>query len=334
MAKVLKLDRRSVYKAYRDWPGLARRGFEARFDLPAGGFSRAFVLGMGGSAAGGDLVAGWLKPLGRPELTVCKGWIPASDMRGTLAIACSASGRTSETIKMMKTALGKGAKVVSISSGGRLKEEASRLGVGHIMMPEVIAPRYMLPFIAFSCLAVLNRAFRLHCEREAEEAIGEMGRQLPAIDAESPTQRNPAKRLARRILPRTPVAFADGVAQGVATRFKTTVNENAKLHAISDTVPEIFHNEVQAWEDPAHAFVPVFLRHDWEEPAFGRKVDAFSKILRSRGHRPETVEGKGTGRLSQLVTMTFLLDMASYYMAIALGRDPVTTHTIDALKKV
>jgi len=334
LSRTRSVDRGSVYRAYRNWPSLAEKGFQAEFELPDKPFSRAFVLGMGGSAAGGDIIAGWLGTARGRELSVTKGSIPVGQMRGTLAIACSASGKTWETIEMMKTASKGGATIVSISSGGKLREESSRLGVEHIEMPEVVAPRYMLPFIVLSCLAVLNRAFNLRCEEDAREAISRLGDTLRTVDVETAEGRNPAKRLGRKLATKTPVVYGDEMARGVGIRFKNSMNENAKRHASFDLMPELFHNEVEAWEDPAKDFLPIFLRHKWENPILSKKADALIGILRRRGNRPVEVRGEGRGSLSQLLTMTFLLDMASYYTAILLGRDPLSTRTIHRLKKI
>jgi glucose/mannose-6-phosphate isomerase len=334
LSRIKKVDRNEVYKAYRNWPALAMEGFSAKVELPSGGFSRAFVLGMGGSAAGGDIIAGWMSALDGHELAVLKGSVPVHDMRGTLAIACSASGGTRETVEMMKTASERGATIVSISSGGDLLEESRRLGAAQITMPKVVAPRYMLPFMIFSSLKVLNEALGLGCEEEADEAIRTMEREQATLDVETPSGRNPAKRLAGRLARTTPVVFSDEVARGVAFRFKSAMNENAKRHAFFDTMPDLFHNEVQAWEDPTKVFTPIFLRHSWEGSFDSKKTSAWFKILQRRGNKPIEIRGLGSGRLSQLVSMAYQLDMASYYTAMILGRDPLPTLTLDGLKRL
>jgi hypothetical protein len=112
------------------------------------------------------------------------------------------------------------------------------------------------------------------------------------------------------------------------------MNENAKRHAFFDLMPDLFHNEVQAWEDTSKDFLPIFLRHTDESPLERRKTDAFIRMLRGRGNGPLEIKGSGNGSLAQLVTMAFQLDMASYFVAIALGRDPLSTRVLDRLKKV
>jgi glucose/mannose-6-phosphate isomerase len=333
LSSIKKVDTGGVYKAYRDWPELAAKGFESKFNFPEGSFKRACVLGMGGSAAGGDIIAGWTSLKRGVEFAVFKGSLPLVDMKGTLAIACSASGQTSETIGMMKTAAKGNATVVCISSGGLLEEEADVLGLEHVRMPRIIAPRYMLPFIVFSCLAAANRGLGLGCEAEAEESIEALKTQSKALDVDAPTERNGAKLLARELVGKTPAILGDGVTRGVGVRFKNALNENAKMHAYFDKMPDLFHNEIQAWDNADKSFVPIFLRHSAEVESESRRADAMIRILARLHDRPIEVRGKGRGIFSQLVTMAYHLDIASYYTAVALGRNPLPTNLIDRLKK-
>ncbi len=332
-SEVRKIDTGQVYNAYRDWPELARAGFRVKFEPAKRVFRRAFVLGMGGSAAGGDIIAGWLSPRRDLEFSVFKGHIPLSGMKDSIAIACSASGQTPETISMVKTATQSHATVVCISSGGKLREEAKSLGLQHLSMPKVVAPRYMLPFIVFSCLAVLNDSMRLECEDEANESISELGAMSNQIDIETASTSNSSKQLAEKLLHSTPAVLGDTVTRGVGIRFKNVMNENAKRHAYFDMMPDLFHNEVQAWEHRDDGFLPVFLRHTAEGAAEKKKADAMTKLLAGLGNTPVEARGKGEGILSQLMTMVYHLDMTSYYVAIGLGRNPLKTDLIDGLKK-
>lgn len=333
LPRIKKVDSHEVYRVYRDWPDLAGKGFETEFSFPEASFKKACVLGMGGSAAGGDIIAGWLSLRQGIDFGVFKGNLPLRDMKGTLAIACSASGQTSETIEMMKTAARANATVVCISSGGRLQEEAAALGLEHVRMPDIVAPRYMLPFIVFCCLAAANRGLGLACESEAEESIESLRKQSKSLDVETPPTRNPSMRLAARIVGKTPAILGDAVTHGVGLRFKNVLNENAKAHAYFDAMPDVFHNEIQAWEGGDRSFVPIFLRHSAEVDGDRRRADAMAGILARLGAKPVEVRGEGTGILQQLMTMVYRLDMVSYFAAIARGVDPLPTNLIDRLKK-
>lgn len=332
-AQVNKIDTRGVHRTYERWPSLAREGFRVEAGLPRGGLRKAYVLGMGGSASGGDIVASWLTDRPGVEMAVFKGQLPIGDLSDGLAIACSASGQTEETIEMMKTAVARGATAVSISAGGRLMEVSRALRIPHIMMPQVVAPRYMLPFMVFACLSVTNRGLGLACEREAEDAFTEIEAEARVVGLDVPRSKNPSKRLALELLHKVPAIYGARVTRGVGIRFKNVLNENSKKHAHFDGIPDAFHNEIEAWEDARSDFTPVFLRHSHESRRDREREDRMVKILEKAGKKPVQVRGRGKSSLAQLVTMVYRLDMVSYYIALGLGRDPFPTPLIDRLKE-
>lgn len=332
-SRVKSIDPTGVRSAYEDWPRLARVGFRVNVELAASDVKKVYVLGMGGSASGGDIIAGWLSDRPGYEMAVFKGQLPIGDLSDAVAIACSASGQTEETIGMLRTAVERRAKVITISGGGRLKEVSAELGVPHIDMPEFVAPRYVFPYIFFSTLAVVNRVMGLACEVEAEDALASMESEAENVRLKTPLPRNRAKALALAILSKVPAIYGARVTRGVGIRFKNVLNENAKKHALFDGIPDAFHNDIEAWEDPAEDFVPVFLRHSAENERDRTREDDMVDILAKSGKGPIQIQGSGKSSLAQLVSMTYRLDLTSYYVAVGLGRDPMPTKFIDRLKK-
>ncbi len=330
--RIARVDPKRVYRTYEDWPSLARNGFGVRVELPSRKFRKAYVLGMGGSAAGGDIIAGWLSDRPGVEMAVFKGQLPIGDLSDAVAIACSASGQTEETIDMLRTAVKRKATVVSISGGGKLKEVSSDLGVQHIGMPEFVAPRYVFPFIFFSTLAIVNKGLDLDCDAEAQGTFRILEQEGRAIGVRSPPPDNPSKRLALSLYQKVPAIYAARVARGVGLRFKNILNENAKRHAFFGAIPDAFHNEIEAWEDPVDDFIPVFLRHSHESARDTVRLDAMVEMITKGGKEPIQVRGLGASSLDQLVSMVYRLDLTSYYVAIALGRDPLPTKFLDQLK--
>ncbi len=328
-----RIDTHDVYGTYEKWPSLARAGFRVKVEPAGKRLNKAYVLGMGGSASGGDIIAGWLSDRPGIEMAVFKGQLPIGDMSDAIAIACSASGETGETIQMLKGAVQRHATTVCISGGGTLKEVAGDLGVPHILMPKVVAPRYMLPFIIFSSLAALNGPLDLGCEDEAADAFSSMDDEERTLRVSLDAAKNPAKALAAKLMDKTPAIYGARVTRGVGIRFKNVLNENSKKHAHFDGIPDAFHNEIEAWEDSRAEFHPIFLRHQAEGAHDRERVDKMIKILANSGTDPVQVRGRGRSSLAQLVTMVYRLDLVSYYLAVGLGRDPFPTRFIDALKK-
>jgi len=329
-----RVDSRRVYEVYEKWPSLAREGFGVKVERTGKGLRKAYVLGMGGSASGGDIIVGWMAKRPDLEMAVFKGQLPVGDMSDALAIACSASGQTEETIEMLHSAVERHATVVSIGGGGRLKDVSESLGIPFITAPKVIAPRYMLPFFVFSTLAVVNKGLGLGCEEEAEDAFSAMDAEETDLRLTSDAPRNGAKSIASSVLGKTPAIYAARITRGVGIRFKNVLNENAKIHAHFDGIPDAFHNEIEAWEDPRTDFLPIFLRHPGEADRDRARADKMFSILSGAGKVPLQVNGRGATSLARLMSMVYRLDMTSYYVAIGLGRDPFPVRNIDTLKKL
>ena len=329
----LKTDGSGMLGAYQKWPSLAREGFKVAYP-PKSPPKKAYILGMGGSAAAGDIIEGWLYGRKGVEVGVMKGGVPSAGMKDSIAIACSVSGNTIETVQMLAAAVEGGAHAVSITGEGMLSEKSAELGVPVIRVPKALAQRLMLPFLVYSALSVLNSSFALRCEGEVEESIVSMESEWSDASPSLPERANGAKALAAAMVHKVPAIYSDRVAYGVGVRFKNVLNENSKKHAHFDAVPEAFHNEIESWEDPSSEFLPVFIRHSWESPRDSAKVDQMVKILGELGKSPVQLRGKGSSILSQLMSMTYRLDLASYYLAVALGRDPTPTSLLDRLKSV
>ncbi len=74
------------------------------------------VVGMGGSAIGGDLLADLASLEESVPITVCRNYhIPSYVDETTLVLACSYSGNTEETLSAYQQALARGVKVVAIT---------------------------------------------------------------------------------------------------------------------------------------------------------------------------------------------------------------------------
>ncbi len=331
---IARVDSGGIRDAYRSWPSLAEKGAEVTVRLRQGEFRRVLFLGVGGSASAGDIISGWMSIRHRLPFSVHKGYIPERDLRNTLAIACSASGETKETLQMTEWAIERGAYVVSLSSGGKLAALSKKKGIPHVELPEIVAPRYVLPFLLFATISLLKREFELvGVEQEIEDAIREMRELVGRVDISVPMARNESKQLATALLKPTPKIYGSTVTRGAALRFKNVLNENAKKHASVDIAPELFHNEIEAWEGGGEGFLPIFLRHPKEPPSERRRLEAMIGVIAETGVRPLQASGRGRTDLAHLLTLVYKLDFASYYAAIGRGIDPLPTRLLDKVKR-
>ena len=94
------------------------------FELPKDytDIDKVVILGMGGSAIGGDLVRSLFSSQKKPIIFVSRDYdLPAFVDDRTLVIASSYSGNTEETLSAFSQALERKCKKLAMTTGGKLK---------------------------------------------------------------------------------------------------------------------------------------------------------------------------------------------------------------------
>jgi glucose/mannose-6-phosphate isomerase len=303
---------------------------------PAGPPPRAVaVVGMGGSAAAGDYLQALADARAPFPVAVVRGYaVPAWVGPDTLVVGSSYSGQTEETLAAFADARARGAGAVVVSSGGELGERARRERLPWARVPSGFPPRAALAFLLMPMVALLERAGAgLGGAPEREEAVAALRRLTVELAPETPLARNPAKALAVALHGRVPVVYGTDATAPAAYRWRTQLEENAKVLALSGVLPEVNHNAVEAWGgDGSGAWAPVFLRDAGEHPRVARRAALTRAVLETRAPVHEAWS-RGEGRLARLLTLTLFGDWVSYYLAILRGVDPWAMETIEAFKR-
>ena len=293
---------------------------------------RIIVIGMGGSAIGGDIVYDYLYERLTVPYTVCRDFLaPRWVDKNTLVIAVSYSGNTEETIRCLRDVLNRGAGAVLVTSDGILEKLGRKRGLPLLKLPQGRPPRTAVTYMVASILWVLDKAEVVEFPRaeaaEAATALRDARKDVLKEDSEE-------LKLAKALEGRIPLIYSYRPYLSVGLRFKTQINENAKSHAFWCPLPEGNHNEIMGWEGALSApLAPVLIRGK-EEPEYLRvRIEFWRTMLSSRGVPfYEVVSNKGC-RLSELLTLLLKLDMVSYLLAIVKGVDPTPVTTITGLKR-
>jgi len=139
--------------------------------FPAQSFKNIAVLGMGGSAIGGDLLSDYLADELSIPIVVIRGYdIPKFVDENSLVFAVSYSGNTEETISALKRCLEAKARVIALTSGGKLAILAQENSFPLIKVPAGIQPRAAISYLFFPILKALER---LGLTKEKGEEIEE-----------------------------------------------------------------------------------------------------------------------------------------------------------------
>ena len=164
----------------------------------------------------------------------------------TLFIASSYSGNTEETISSLKQAIELGCKIICISTGGEIESIAKNKNIICIKIQEGFQPRYSLGLSFFSLLKVFQELKFIKDQSLVVEKIKSIWKKN---GIEFSKEENTAYNIAESLVGFIPVIYsvADSTSS-VGYRFKCQLNENSKLHAFHNEVPEMNHNEIIGWE--------------------------------------------------------------------------------------
>lgn len=310
------------------------------FDLPKdySTVNKVLIIGMGGSAIGGDLVSSLVAPEAKIPIIVYRGYdLPAFVDDSTLVIASSYSGNTEETLSAFNQALETGARKLVITTGGKLKNIADENGIPVLTFSYRSQPRAALAFSFLPILCFLQKlGFIGNKSAEVTKAVEVLQNLSRRIDETRPVEQNPARQLAEKLHGHLPVIYGAGLLSEVAHRWKTQINENSKAWSFYEVFPELNHNAVVGYQFPpelAEKITVVLLRSELLAKPVQLRYEVTCQLLERAGVRYESVNGEGTSALSQILSLVLFGDYASYYLAILYRIDPSPVETINYLKE-
>ena len=333
-----RIDQHDTRTILVDFPLQCRRGRALPAGAPpAGGRPRLIVVaGMGGSASGGDMVAACASETLDVPILVHRGYgLPAAAGRDTLVIAVSYSGGTAEVLSAAEAALARRVPLVAVTAGGALGALADARGLPRVTLPDGLMPRMALGYLVFPLLAVLaGCGAPVASAAEIDEALDVLAAQAGELGPACPADRNAAKRLALGIGERLPVVYGGPLTATAAYRWKTDLEENAKVFAVAGAVPEMNHNEIETWRGPAaRARHLVLLREDHEAPAIARRFELVREMAAPDAGGVSEIWARGTGPLARLLSLAYASQWVSFYVAMLRGIDPWPVPMLEEVKR-
>lgn len=296
------------------------------------------ITGMGGSAIGGDLIRDWAKNKSQVPIEVNREYhLPAYANEKTLVLVTSYSGDTEETLSSFLDAVKHKCMIYCITSGGALMETAEHLNIPYLQVPAGMPPRAALPYMLMPLLSCLEKLGLVSgVSEEMDEALPFLEQIERDNAAEKPVKDSPAKTLAANIEGFVPVIYGFGIYSSVARRFKQQINENAKMTAKWDNLPEFDHNEIVGYEkaeNVADGFAAVFIRDKDEPLEIRSRIEITKKLMEPTGVGMYEVWSQGKGSLAKMLSVIAFADFLSVYLAVLRGVDPTPVQTINKLKE-
>lgn len=287
------------------------------------------IAGLGGSGIGGNFVAEFVRETCPVPMFSCKGYtLPKFINEHTLVIASSFSGNTEETLIMFEEAVERGAKVVCISSGGKIIERAKALNVDYIQVPAVKQPpRTCLGYSLVQQLFILQ-FFGL----APKEHLTELERTIGLLEEHQTRIQTLAKQYTRQLQGKFPVIYATERMGAVALRFRQQLNENVKILASHHIIPEMNHNELVGWT-PQEGEQGVIIFHSKDDhPRNLKRLEINKEIIGGVASTIVDIDCLGDSLIEQAMYAVHLGDWMSYEWATARGVDAIEVNVIDHLK--
>ncbi len=290
--------------------------------------ANVLISGLGGSGIGGSIVSEIVALEAAIPITVSKGYfIPKFVNENSLVIISSFSGNTEETLNCLHLALKRKAKIVCITSGGKVAEIAKKKKLDLIVLPAGKSPRACLGysltqlFYVLSFHKIISRKFKL----QLQASILLLEKERTKIIAE-------AQEVTDKIFGKTPMIYATTYFEGVAIRFRQQINENAKMLCGHHVIPEMNHNELVGWASGSERISVIIFRDKDEYARNNSRIEINKEVISK--YTPNIIEiwSKGKSQLEKAIYFIHLGDWISIFLAEKRGVDPIEVKVIDMLK--
>jgi len=300
--------------------------------------SNVVIVGMGGSAIGGDIVRRLALAESKSPVWVHRDYgLPEFVDASTLVIASSYSGNTEETLSAFTKALGTRAKKLVITSGGKLKDLAEREGIPVFVIDYQAPPRAAFPHSFIPLVGIFQKLGLLGDKstdlQEAVDVLKKLSKEL--IETRS-LGSNPAKQVAAKLRGSVAVIYGAEMFSEVARRWKGEFNENSKAWAFFESFPELNHNAAVGYEFPVEVkdrILVFMLRSSSLRPRNLLRYEVTAKLLAKAGISYEFAEARGRSALAQVLSLVLLGDYASFYLSMLNEVDPTSTDAISFVKQ-
>ncbi len=145
------------------------------------------------------------------------------------------------------------------------------------------------------------------------------------------TNENPAISLAKWIN-NIPVIYYPFGLESAAIRFKNSLQENAKMHVITEDVIEACHNGIVSWEKSSNV-KPILIQGIDDYIKTKERWEILKEYFKLNSIEYKEIISVQGAILTKLITLIYFLDYVSIYKAVLSKTDPTPVKSIAFIKK-
>jgi len=326
-----KNDPGRMHSIYDRWAEIARDAYDTDIDsVDFNHIDHVVFSGMGGSGTVGDLFSSVLSKT-NIHTTVVKGYeLPNTIDKNTLVVATSVSGNTVETLTTLDTASKKDCNVIAFSSGGKIESFCTKNNIEFRKFPQIHSPRASLPSFVYSILKTLNSIIPI-TKQDITDSLEQLERTHKEISSANLHEKNPSLDLANWINGIPVIYYPQGL-ETAAVRFKNSLQENAKTHAITENVVENSHNGIVSWENPS-SMVPIMIEGKDDHIKTKDRWRILREYFETNNIEYKEILTVDGNILSKIMCLIYMLDYSTIYYSVRLGVNPSPIRSIDFIKE-
>ncbi len=326
-----KYDVQKMYKVYDKWPEIARESFESKQEsVDFQDIDHIVFAGMGGSGSIGDLFSSILSK-SDIHVSLVKGYLlPKTVDKNTLVVVTSVSGNTSETLTVLDSAKKMDCELIAFSSGGKMEEICNNNNIIFRKIPFFHSPRTSLVNFTYSILNILNPILPID-KSSIIESLNELDNMKKQIASHNLSDSNPAINLATWITG-IPIIYYPHGLQSVATRFKSSLQENTKAHAIIEDVIEACHNGIVAWEKSS-VVQPILVQGQDDYIKTKERFNIIKEFFIDNNIDFREMHSVSGNILTKTISLMYMFDYTSIYRSVLSKIDPSPVSSIDYIKR-
>lgn len=293
-------------------------------------FSKYLIVGMGGSHEAGDLLK-----LINPNLDIIihsnygLPILSEKDLKERLIIISSYSGNTEEPLDAYEEAGKLGLQRIAITIGGKLLEKAINDKIPYIEMPDFgIQPRSALILSLKSMLKAVGE----------EETLIEIGKLRDTFHTENFEEKG--KKLAVELRGYVPIIYTSEKNFSLAYIWKIKFNENGKIPAFYNVLPELNHNEMNGFDvrettrELSKNFYFIFLMDEEDHPKIQKRMNVTYKLYEDRKLKTQKVIISGDNIFYKIFSTLTIVDFATHFIAEEYGMQSEQIPMIEEFKKL
>lgn len=293
--------------------------------LKASQFSNIIIGGLGGSGIGGRIARTYFSDKANLPIEVYSDYqLPAYTSNKTLIILSSYSGLTEETLAMYEHTKKLGCTILCISSGGTLTEYAKSAGLPLYPVEGGYQPRMALGFSLTYNLLILGELFGIDVKPELTGISG--------VYKNLEQHQNAAKAMIEHFRNKADNKFvivSDNATEAIGIRFCQQIQENAKVEAFINVLPEANHNAFETY----YGTLPsnfIFINSNTNSRNNGRFA-YLKQLLEKQGNLVYDIPMENAS-IQELFKTIYMTDWFSIYLSNLKGADNMSVPNISGLK--